>query len=169
MRPQALVGAGELFGQDPCFRQGGNEVRVSRPPGQDMHVQVVIDSGTGSPADVESEVETIRVILALQRRFTSLSHLEKSVELAFFGAAKRWNVPVGNDQEVSDRIGEQVQDDKQCRPTKEDEIGLILFFPLGKDPAEDTASVGRIDAADIVKAPRRPQAVHWMPTGSLRC
>src|SRR5206468_10390659 len=63
--PQARVGPGELFGKDPRLRDDGDEVGVAGPAGQDMHVNVVRHSGARGAADVEPEVEPVRVVLRL--------------------------------------------------------------------------------------------------------
>src|SRR5207249_9072252 len=97
--PQARVGPGELFGKDPGLRDDGDEVGVAGPAGQDMHVNVVRHSGARGAADVEPEVEPVRVVLRLEGTLTALRQRDQLAELALVEVGQPGDVAAGHDEE----------------------------------------------------------------------
>lgn len=159
MGEQALVSLGELLGQNSRLRHDRNKAGVAGPTRQDMHVQVVIDPRAGHSAQVETEIESIRMVFVLQRSLTPLGHDEKIVKLLFGSIAEEGDVPVGDDQHVPGRVGKEVQDDEQRSAAEEEEV-LPVLFARGDYAAENATGVSVIDPGYIVITPGRPQSVH---------
>src|SRR5947209_3740071 len=57
----------QVLGQHLRGPEDGHEARVAVPAGDDVEMNVVLDSGSGDPADVPAEVEPVRPILAPER------------------------------------------------------------------------------------------------------
>ncbi len=124
---------------DAGFGLGGHEVNIILPAGHDVGVQMVGDAGTGSAADVDPNIETVRVEGFFQQ-FRNLIDGVPEVLLFVVGEISQiGNFAVGNHEGVAGVVGETVEHGEDAFRTQEDEIGVVIagladgqeeFFPV---------------------------------------
>ena len=146
------MGGFEGLGDDADLGDGGHEVNVAGPAGDDVGVDVAGDAGTGAVADVEAEVEALGVhgagedFLAVDEEVHDLG--------AFIGGTffEGGDVAVGGDEEVAVDVGVFVEHEEAVGGTADDEGGGVAFGGFGGGAEEAVfGAVG--DGFDVVEAP----------------
>lgn len=66
---QPFVGRVQRLWNDAGFADDRNKIRISKPPGKNVHVKVLFNAGSGSAAHIESHVESVGVVLLPQGIF----------------------------------------------------------------------------------------------------
>ena len=56
MGQEAAIGGGQVFWQNAGFAHNGHEVRIGKPTGQQVEVEMAGDAGSGTLADVDADV-----------------------------------------------------------------------------------------------------------------
>ena len=84
-RLQPRLRRAEIFRHHPHVADDGHEVRVAIPPRHEVHVQVIGDAGAGRPAEIDTDVQTLRAVRLLQRdlRMAREAH-QLRIHLSFF-------------------------------------------------------------------------------------
>jgi hypothetical protein len=155
---QALPGLGQFLGKDPGLRDNREKVSVPGPPRDDMHVEVGCHTGAGSPAQVESEIETIGSVFCAKGGFAPLGQLHDFLEFERRRIAQEGDVAVRHDEHVARGIGEEVQNhERGLAPAQNKVLPVVL---LRQDPAEDAPALSVAEPADVVEAPGRPEMIH---------
>ena len=140
------------MGDDADVAEDGHEVDVAVPAGDDVGVDVAGDAGAGDFADVDADVEALRIhgtfegVLAEHEEFHDFG--------ALFGGAfgERGGVPVGGDEEVAVDIGIFVEHQEAVRGAGEDEVCVVLVWGFGG--AAEEAVFGAVgDGLDVVESP----------------
>ena len=158
IREKARIRARKLLGKHPRFGDYGDEAGVSGPAGQDVHVQMMGDAGTGGAAEVEPEVEPVGMILGVEGVLAALRQLEKLVQLRAGGVSQKWNVAVGYDQHVAGGVGEQIENDVAAIAAEEDQV--LGVSRLRENRTEHTNCGGLVEVADVVESPGSPESIH---------
>ncbi len=153
----------QRFGDHAGIGEHGHEIGVSDPPGHEVGVNVVFDSGSGSGSDIEAEIETVRVHEMFERLFAAggqahdLGHFfeDEGIEIA--------DMPIGGDHEMPGIVGEVVEQDETMPAAGQD---VIFSVSLGgfAFPAEEAA--GAFRSADVLDAPRGPKGAPFGGTGA---
>ena len=66
-----------MLWNNPNFSKHGHKIRITRPPRYDMHVKMFGNTGTGSRAKVEANIEPLRLQGLLQYLFTTGREFEE--------------------------------------------------------------------------------------------
>jgi hypothetical protein len=62
----------EIFRKDSGFADGGHEVRIARPAGQDVHVDMPRYTGSGAFSNVHTDIQAVRPVGGLEELFGPL-------------------------------------------------------------------------------------------------
>ena len=145
----------EIFRQYARVSHRGHEVRIARPPGYEMDVEVILNTGTRRLSKIDSDINPLRPVRLAKRKFAPLgqhTHLDHLLRRERGEAA---DVPARHDHEVAVVVGIQVEDDV-AHASLEDHQGRV-FRELGLR-AEDTAGVP-VGARDVLQPPGGPETV----------
>jgi len=115
------VSNGEFFGQNSCFGCYSHEVCVANPSGHHVQVIVLADPRAGAMPQIDSDIETFRLIEFPQRVDTTLSERHHLGDLRRIGIFVPGGMDVWRDHEVPGRIRKKIQDYEIQRPAMDDE------------------------------------------------
>jgi hypothetical protein len=140
--------------------EGGDEIYITEPTRQNVHVEVSSDSGTGGFAKVHADVEAIGVIDLLESSLRSLGQVHHLVGDLFVGFVEIRNVLKRQDHQMACTVRINIEDDKIKLGASEDEFFLIACRVV-QDIAENAAA--RLCGAAscyVVISPWAPQNIH---------
>src|SRR5579875_237628 len=100
----------ERLRQDARAGHGGHEVRVARPPGDGVHVEVTGDAGAGGPTEVDADVDPVGPVGGPQRRHGGGHAGPQVAGLPGEELVEGPGVPDGHDHEVATGVGVGVEE-----------------------------------------------------------
>ena len=103
---ETIIGAGQGFRKDARLCQNGYKVRVTPPPGQHMHMEMVGNPGAGRPTEVEPKIEPLRLVFCLQSHFADPGEADNLLQLLVFCLFQEGDVAFRHDQEMAGGIRE---------------------------------------------------------------
>ena len=59
--PELFTGAGHILGDHADLADDSHEIRIAAPPGNDVDVEMIVDSGSRRLAQVHADVEPLRL------------------------------------------------------------------------------------------------------------
>jgi hypothetical protein len=93
-----------------------------------MEVHVMLDAGPGTLTEVHSQIEPVRVVIALDGKLALGGKIHHLGELSWRTIQKIGQVRVGTYQQVSSRIGKYVKDNEIMLPAKKDELFFVVLY-----------------------------------------
>jgi hypothetical protein len=96
VRQKSLVGGGQFFRQDAGFAYYGDKVRISNPSGQNVHMKMLLDTSSGSPADIKSDIESVGAVFQAQSILAMPRQRNKFDQLFFGSFLQGGNMAVGD-------------------------------------------------------------------------
>ena len=103
-----------------------HEVRISKPAGQYMHVQVARYAGSSSLTKVHSKVDTIRAVYRVQATFRGARQRHQLSGRFGRNGRQRRGMFAGNHHQVPARVRESVQDDIVAETAVDHKVLTIL-------------------------------------------
>lgn len=129
-----------------------------------MHVEVVFHARASRTAEIEAEIITVRAIFTPERVLAMASKIDQFVQFLGSGVLKKRYVAIGHTQQMAGGVRKEVQYDKRMGAAEEDEV--VNVSRLAHNAAE-YAGDSLFGAADVVKAPRSPESIHYRLTRSF--
>lgn len=149
----------EGLGQDAGGSEDGHEIGVALPTGHDVEVEVFDDAGSGHPAEVESDIESIGAQGLAQGIHAAAGQLHQFEHFVVGEIGEVGDLAVGNDHEMAAVVGVIIEQGIARPAAGEHEVGFVLGG-FG-DLSEHRGLVGGcFGGADILDAPRRVELVH---------
>ena len=152
---EGLIRFGEILGDDADFAGDGHEVGVALPAGNNVKMEMSWQSGAGTAAQIEADVEALRIdgfgegLLGSGDHLHQLEHFSvgEFLEVGFVGG--------GGNEEVAVGVGEAIQAGESEIGTPENEVFWVICRVLGVTTEE--AVLGIIQIVDVFHAPRGPE------------
>ena len=152
---------GHLLGNDFRIGEHRHEVRVAIPSWHDMKMDMLVDSGAGRPANICADVETIRVGDFLERLHHALYERHDFSQFIFGKIDNRGDMAVGDDQQVSAVIREEIHDDKATLGAGNNQMLIILVVLRGiAQDAFGSRMLRLRKCLDILGPPGREEFIH---------
>jgi len=143
----------EVLGKDLHVREHRHEVRVSRPPRDEVQVNVVGDARACDPSQVPAQVVALRLVDLSKGAHALRSEPVDLDRLIGLELAELSGMPRGRDQQVPGRIGELVQEHERSIAAVDDEPVLVGAF----ERAAEDAAVLLVGATDVLESPGSPE------------
>jgi hypothetical protein len=155
----------QFFRQHARLTHDTGEIRISRPPGDHVKMEMLADSSARCRAEVHSQIEAFRAIQLLQSGDGSLRELHHFCELIDICSNKVIEMLVWRNHQMAGRIWKQIEDYKIAIATKDNEP-----FRIPARIVSDTkhTSGGFLSARrQIIVAPWAPDEIHARDLGFL--
>ena len=145
----------ERFGHHHGVRQDRHEVRVAQPARDDVYMQVPQNAGARDLAEVEADVEPVRLHHARERILTAPRELHQVSEFLVGQPVQVRSLPVRHNQEMPSVVGISIEDSKARAIARNDVIGLVIVGL--SDPGEEALWALRLGCQDVFNPPRGVQ------------
>jgi len=126
MTLEALVGRREIFGEDSRLTYYRNEIGIAHPPGYYVNMDMIGYTGSGSSTEVQTNIESVRVVLFVENRLGSLGQFEHLRSSLLVESSERCCVFVWNNHQVAACIWKQVEHDEDQASSVEYEVGGVV-------------------------------------------
>src|SRR5580704_5493232 len=160
-RPQAPPRVVQVLGHHAHVGHDGHEVRIARPAGHDVGVQVIRDPRAPGAPEVDAEVHPFALGRRLYPGRRDPDELHRGTVLLRRQIAEVGHVPARRDEQVMRRERVLVQAHERVRLHHEHELLPVLGRRRGGEIAEDASSALR--AEDVLHPPRRPEKLGHRP------
>jgi len=127
VRTEFAKGCFEAFREYPGFSDNRHEIRIANPAGNNVHVKVMLHPGSGTTAEIHSDIEAIRMVGLLQSELAPLNQLHNLSRLLRRAFLKISRVRVGGDQKVSRGVRKDVQNYKTRVSPKNHKIPFVVL------------------------------------------
>lgn len=125
---QSPIGGYQIFGNSAGFRNGGDEIHIPHPPGQNVHMQVGGDSGARRAAKIHPQVAPMGMIFLLQNLVAEFGQIHQFVTDFFVQRNQFGNVLIGNHHQMTTGIWKNVENHEVVVGTIQNKVFLILLF-----------------------------------------
>ena len=143
----------KVLGENLHVGEDWHEVRVARPAGHDVEVNMVDDAGARNSAEVPAEVVALRPVGLGESRDPALSKAVDLESLIVRKVGELADVPVGGDHQVAGGVRELVQQHKGVLAAMDDEPLLVV---TDRSVAEDAARL-LVGLGDVFEPPGSPE------------
>lgn len=121
-----MVEGFQPFGDDPLVADGGHEVGVPDPAGDDMEMKVVVHARSGGFPQIPANVEALGFDAFFEQGLGMGAEMPEFDDLFLGEVAHFGDLAVGDRHQVTDRIGIPVHEEKSLFATGHDEVGGIV-------------------------------------------
>lgn len=140
-------------------REDRHEIRISSPPRHHMKMHMPRNSCSTGSAQIQTDVETVRVEGLSKQPQSDVKQLEKIESLLVFEVLEGRDVAIRDQHEVTIRVRVTIQKEETLTGSIKEKI-LFIFFREGTTIATKETSGGPSLAKDIGFPPRSPDPVH---------
>ncbi len=134
----------------------GHEIGITTPPRHYMHVEVLLDSGTGTLPDIDADIEALGAERGSQAIYTIFSCLHKVPEGISVQAVEGRCMEIWNDHQMAVVVRILIHHNEDVRATVEYKVGPVI--PLLRFQAKNTVFL--FLSEDIFHAPGCPENFH---------
>ena len=142
---------------DAGFGGGGHEVGVAAPAGDEVDVEMLVDAGAGSGAEVDADVEAVGAEGGVDGGLEALEHSHHLEGFVVGEVLQPAGLAVGQDHEVAGVVGINIEQGEAALAAGEDEVGFVVGAL--RDAGEDVSLVF-LAIFHVKIAPRRPEMFH---------
>ena len=154
-RPSTLRSSPPATGHHPRVGEHRHEVGVAAPARHDVHMDVVLDPGSGDPPLVEADVVSLRGVGLLEHGHRALGERHHLGERRGVERGQRRDVLERRHHQVPVGVREQVQDHEAVLAAVDDQVRFVVGG--GRLAAEDALRLGILGGVlHVGEAPRRP-------------
>jgi len=124
-----------------------------------VEVEVPRDAGAGDVAQVRADVEPLRTEGPVEHPLSPLEQFHQLPRLGRVQIAERGHVPVGREQQVARRVGEEVQDHEGPGSPVQD-MGAPVVPPRQRLAEDAPLPAPTLRILDVAHPPRREEPLH---------
>jgi len=123
---QSLVECLQSFGDDPLVADGGHEIGIADPAGNDVEMEMVIDSGSGGFAKIPADIKSLRFHAFLEQGLGVTTEMPEFEDFLFGEVTHVRDLSVGDRHEMPGRVGIPVHDEKGLFAADHDEVSGVI-------------------------------------------
>lgn len=163
-RPRAgrelAVGFGEVFRVHTGFTDDGHEVRIAVPAGQDVHVDVSRNTGSGHRADVKAEVQSVAAVDGTNVSFGQPRKARKFNPFRLRQIFDPGDMTIGRDHHMAVGVGVEIEQAETVFGPEQDEGFWIVCGSQLMLVAKDAVGLGALLSGDVAVSPGAPEMIH---------
>lgn len=157
---ELAVGFGEVFRVHAGFADDGHEVRIAVPPGQDVHVDVSRNTGSGHRADIKAEVQSVAAVDGTNICFGQPRIAREFNPFRFRQVFDPGDMTIGRDHQMAVGVGVEVEQAETVFGPEQDEgFGIVCGRQLML-VAKDAVGLGALLLSDVAVSPGTPKMIH---------